>query len=623
MKSSRSGLSKGCAVPPSYHAFFSFPVAKSGYSGVSTYVRAASSVPIKAEEGLCRVLEPKLPLTDDEHVSHLGAYPQCILSDSGNEDIDYKDLDSEGRSLVFDFGLFVLINVYCPNDGNGTDERNKYKADFHTVLEARVKGLVEIERREVIVVGDLNACAAIIDHCEGQLMVSRGLAEGLQGEEGFWGKESRRWMRDWMVSEDGTSCGHMIDITRRLSPDRKGMYTCWNTKISARDSNYGTRIDYIMVTRGLLPWVKAADIQPHIKGSDHCPVYLDLYDEIVDATGVKINLQEVMGFKTNPPAEPPRLASKFWNEYSGKQKLLQQFFGKLPATSSMATSNLTSSAELPDHKHSVPESLIARGAIDPPLSASESVGPISSNFSGPSTSSSLPPPPSSTPPATQKSPASKASQSPGAAAVKRKLTVDTLARNSSSKKQKNKPAAKKQPGQATLVSFFAKPNKTQSASSTTTSLVGTPTTGFDTIDSPDVDPGAGVKDSVIDADHHLALLLSAEEAELSQPSADFAIAKQAWSALMTPVQPPKCTVHGEIAKELTVTKPGPNKGKKFFICSRCELLLLQLMSSADMDPLLDQLGQGMTKDARKASESMLTPSGDVIISSGPVRLDDK
>jgi len=44
--------------------------------------------------------------------------------------------------------------------------------------------------------------------------------------------------------------------------------------------------------------------------------------------------------------------------------------------------------------------------------------------------------------------------------------------------------------------------------------------------------------------------------------------KSTWSQLLAPIQPPKCTVHGEPAKELTVNKPGPNKGKNFFICSR-------------------------------------------------------
>lgn len=44
--------------------------------------------------------------------------------------------------------------------------------------------------------------------------------------------------------------------------------------------------------------------------------------------------------------------------------------------------------------------------------------------------------------------------------------------------------------------------------------------------------------------------------------------KQVWSKLLAPVQPPNCTIHGEPAKEYTVNKPGSNKGKKFFLCSR-------------------------------------------------------
>lgn len=182
-------------------------------------------MPIKAEEGLCAIIQPKPPLTSEERISSSNAYPQSVITEEDSVGLEYQGLDGEGRSLVLDFGLFVLINVYCPNDGNGTEERDKYKMDFHRVLEARVKGLVELEGREVIVVGDLNACAAVIDHCEGQLMVSRGLTEGLQGEEGFWGKDARRWLRGWMVAEDDTG-GPMIDITRRLWPDRKAMYTC-------------------------------------------------------------------------------------------------------------------------------------------------------------------------------------------------------------------------------------------------------------------------------------------------------------------------------------------------------------------------------------------------------------
>ncbi|KAG1736699.1 hypothetical protein EDD22DRAFT_787450, partial [Suillus occidentalis] len=79
-----------------------------------------------------------------------------------------------------------------------------------------------------------------------------------------------------------------------------------------------------------------------------------------------------------------------------------------------------------------------------------------------------------------------------------------------------------------------------------------------------------------DSDYQLALELSASlENLLSQgllasatPSASASRSKAAWSQLMAPIQPPNCFVHGEPAKENTVHKPGPNKGKTFFLCAR-------------------------------------------------------
>jgi exonuclease III len=58
------------------------------------------------------------------------------------------------------------------------------------VLRARIQGLVDREKREVVLVGDINACAAVIDHCEGHLMVAKGLTEGMSGEGRFWGKDA-------------------------------------------------------------------------------------------------------------------------------------------------------------------------------------------------------------------------------------------------------------------------------------------------------------------------------------------------------------------------------------------------------------------------------------------------
>ena len=38
-------------------------------------------------------------------------------------DVDFKGLGSEGRAAVFDFGLFMLIGVYCLSDNKGTEDR--------------------------------------------------------------------------------------------------------------------------------------------------------------------------------------------------------------------------------------------------------------------------------------------------------------------------------------------------------------------------------------------------------------------------------------------------------------------------------------------------------------------
>lgn len=101
----------------------------------------------------------------------------------------------------------------------------------------------------------------------------------------------------------------------------------WNTKISARETNYGSRVDYILGTRGLLPWLKHGDIQPSLKGSDHCPIYIDLHDETILPSGAKLTLREAMKV-SDTRREPPRLAAKYWEEFSGKQTLLLTFFGK-------------------------------------------------------------------------------------------------------------------------------------------------------------------------------------------------------------------------------------------------------------------------------------------------------
>ncbi|CAK5273443.1 unnamed protein product [Mycena citricolor] len=480
MKSSRSALPKATALPPSYHSFFSFPTHKTGYSGVGVYTRPT-------------------PLSADDRLSST----RDVDPTSAPLDVDAQVLDSEGRTLILDFGLFVLVNVYCPSDSASQAdperdaERFRFKMAFHQLLKERVRQLVHLQGREVVVVGDLNACADVIDHAEGALIEARG-------EGGFWEYEPRKWLRDWLVDSSlAVGGGCLVDVVRKFWPERKAMYTCWNTKMSARASNYGSRIDYILVTPGLLPWIKAADIQPDVKGSDHCPVYIDLHDQITLESGVFVKLADVLG-NPEPGAEPPRLAAKFWEEH--RQRGVDTFFGKAGAKQVVALKKDSPVAEMKAPSASPPEDTPKRERdILQSSSSSSSCLPIAAKSPSP------------------------------ASTAKRKQNGPTPS-SSNSKRPKN--------GQPTLASFFGSKSASASQSSVTHS-----------------------SESTIDSDYQLALALSAAESEPSSSPPNPHTAR-AWTTILAPLEPPRCSVHDEPAKVMTVNKPGPNRGKTFFVCSR-------------------------------------------------------
>ena len=60
-----------------------------------------------------------------------------------------------------------------------------------------------------------------------------------------------------------------------MKPEKRD-YSWWTYRAGARDRNIGWRIDYHFVNAELLPNVKSAEIWPHVMGSDHCPVVVEL-----------------------------------------------------------------------------------------------------------------------------------------------------------------------------------------------------------------------------------------------------------------------------------------------------------------------------------------------------------
>ncbi|KLO07432.1 DNase I-like protein [Schizopora paradoxa] len=624
-KTSRAALERQVALPgDNFDAFFSFPSSKKGgYSGVAVFTNAESALPLKAEEGLSGLLntppsnsKSTNATSSDEppRISPRSGYPRAgdeqlvllpLSSDPDDPDgpafvlskatvqEEFALLDAEGRCLIMDFGLFVLFNLYCPNSDNGSS-RHAYKMNFHNLLGERVRRLMEEEKREVIVVGDINICAAPIDHCEGNLPGNK---------ESFYDPPAREWFKNWIDPESGP----MVDVLRQCWPDRKGMYTCWNTKISARETNYGTRIDYILLSRGLLPWFKHGDIMPSVRGSDHCPVYIDLHDEIAGENGEVRKLRDEMQMSSER-REPPRLCAKFWPEFSGKQQLLSSFFGKgkkdprpmdvsfpLPDIGAdviicPTVEPISSSSSEPKEKTDSADSEVIDITgqdipSDPKIQSQVTITSISSTSQRPSASPVTPGPSSTTNGKRKQSHPDSNYASIGSSSSKKSKTEE---------KETSKSKAKgKAPGQTKLSNFFSGSQSQPSGSSkkkandpvrSSTTSTSSPVATQNPID---VDASVDlISDTSLLGEDDPEFLLSiasqvpsqASSSTATPPSTQSLTASQSssnkngvqhsWSTLFMRVEPPRCHVHNEPTRSFRVNKQGPNRGKEFYLCSR-------------------------------------------------------
>ncbi|KAF8487951.1 Endonuclease/exonuclease/phosphatase [Russula emetica] len=222
IKSSRVAIGRDIVLPDSFHSFFSFPASNRGYSGVAVYADTCTASQRRPEEGLSGGLQPKIPSSPSERI--LASYPLAheldLVPDADEQTPnDLLTLDLEGCALVLDFGLFVLINLYCPNEGS--DAQFSYKMNYHLMLQERLRRLIAAGQ-EVVVIGDLNMCAAPIDHCDGHLPSNAST---------FWEHPARAWIWDWLVPR-----GPLIDVLRQFWPDRKGKFTCRSAIALARTS---------------------------------------------------------------------------------------------------------------------------------------------------------------------------------------------------------------------------------------------------------------------------------------------------------------------------------------------------------------------------------------------------
>lgn len=166
------------------------------------------------------------------------------------------DAQEEGRILTLEFAQFYLVNVYTPNSQRDL-ARLPFRLEWENDMRDYLKKLNDM--KPVILCGDLNVAHQEID--------VRNVKSNI-GNSGFTSEE-----RGKMTELLGEG---FIDTYRYFNPILEGAYTWWSYMSKVRERNIGWRIDYFIASKQLESLLKDATIHPHILGSDHCPIVLEI-----------------------------------------------------------------------------------------------------------------------------------------------------------------------------------------------------------------------------------------------------------------------------------------------------------------------------------------------------------
>lgn len=167
----------------------------------------------------------------------------------------YGDTTKEGRVVTLEFDDFYVSCVYTTNAKDDLSripvrqEWDRAYLEFVTLLQ---------KEKPVVFCGDLNVAHQELDLAR---------PKENRGKRGFTEEER--------IGIDSMLTNGFADTFRQFHVDG-GHYTWWSNFGGARERNVGWRIDYVMVSKALLPMIKNARIHSDVFGSDHCPVSIEI-----------------------------------------------------------------------------------------------------------------------------------------------------------------------------------------------------------------------------------------------------------------------------------------------------------------------------------------------------------
>ena len=172
------------------------------------------------------------------------------------------DNDKQSRYLEADVDGITVASVYLPN-GNPTGSPNfEYKLAWFERFNAHAAALWK-SGRDVVLAGDLNVVPTNADIYNAWVWREDAVMQP-QTREAYQRLLAQGW----------------TDATRHLYPKAR-IYTFWvNAGAFAR--NAGFRMDFLLLSRGLVPRLSATGVDSEHRGrekpSDHAPAWIELRD---------------------------------------------------------------------------------------------------------------------------------------------------------------------------------------------------------------------------------------------------------------------------------------------------------------------------------------------------------
>ena len=170
------------------------------------------------------------------------------------------ELDRQARYLEAEVKGLVVASVYLPNGNPQPGPKFDFKLAWFERFNAHARRLID-SGKPVVLAGDLNVVPTKAD---------------IYNE---W-----PWRLDAVVQPETRAAfarlleQGWIDATRQLHPQER-IYTFWVNDAAFR-RNAGFRMDFLMLTPGLLPRLKATGVDSEHRGrdkpSDHAPVWIQL-----------------------------------------------------------------------------------------------------------------------------------------------------------------------------------------------------------------------------------------------------------------------------------------------------------------------------------------------------------